>query len=304
MSETIKRLELAKTGNFGMDGTALTLQHLQEVAETFDGNVPVTIGHEMAKEDWFPRFGTVLTLEIQEGEEEESVLVGDVQMNDLLAEAYEEGMYTGWSVSFPARASDGKRYFHHLAFLGAVPPKIKDLKVIQEMEKGKAIDMGEAKIESTFNYAQIDFKEEGMSVKKPEKQTKEPEKKTPEAGAEENKKQQPGEYQFSDQQLKHLNKGLEMYKEGKRDKLAAAAKDLIPEEQKSVLMEFCDSLADNDELEFSDAEGKKEKRAPVDVLIDIFSSIPRSTVLNTEMQFSEPAGKSEPVDFNKLAEIF
>jgi hypothetical protein len=31
------RLELAKTGTFGQDGTDVTLQDLREVAETFQG---------------------------------------------------------------------------------------------------------------------------------------------------------------------------------------------------------------------------------------------------------------------------
>ncbi|MCF7940436.1 MAG: hypothetical protein K9M84_02385 [Spirochaetia bacterium] len=46
-------------------------------------------------------------------------------MNELLSDAYDQGLYTGKSISLPARASDGKWYIHHLAFLGAVPPKIK-----------------------------------------------------------------------------------------------------------------------------------------------------------------------------------
>ena len=42
-----------------------------------------------------------------------------------------------WSASFKRRASDGKYYLHHLAFLGEVPPKIKDLKILGENQQIK-----------------------------------------------------------------------------------------------------------------------------------------------------------------------
>ena len=46
---TLKRLELARTGQFGMDGTELTLQDLREAVETFEGTTPISIGPQMAK---------------------------------------------------------------------------------------------------------------------------------------------------------------------------------------------------------------------------------------------------------------
>ncbi len=65
MPETIKRLELAKPGQYGMDGTTITTEHLKEVVETFEGSVPVTIGHEMARKDYFPQFGSVITVALE-----------------------------------------------------------------------------------------------------------------------------------------------------------------------------------------------------------------------------------------------
>jgi hypothetical protein len=51
-------MEIAcRTGQFGLDGTELTLQDLRESVETFEKAAPVTIGHQMAKMDWFPQFG-------------------------------------------------------------------------------------------------------------------------------------------------------------------------------------------------------------------------------------------------------
>ncbi len=59
--KVIKRMQLARTGSFGADGASITLQNLQDVVDTFDGKGPVSIGHQMAKQDWFPQFGNVRT---------------------------------------------------------------------------------------------------------------------------------------------------------------------------------------------------------------------------------------------------
>jgi hypothetical protein len=52
------------------------------------------------------------------------VLKGHVSFLEAADPLYEGGYYDGWSVSIPPRAPDGKRFLHHLAILGAVPPKI------------------------------------------------------------------------------------------------------------------------------------------------------------------------------------
>ena len=123
------RIELAKVGLWGStdNATPLTLEDLREVVETFPEvkEVPITIGHSLS--DWMPAFGWIKGLEL---DEEEGVLYGDAELSDILKEAYEKGLYKKWSIGIRRRASDGKRYLHHVAFLGAVPPKIKDLKVV------------------------------------------------------------------------------------------------------------------------------------------------------------------------------
>jgi len=123
------RIELAKVGVWGSEGNAtpLTPEDLREVAETFAEiqKAPVTLGHQFA--DFMPAFGWVTSLNF---DEQAGVLYGDVELSDLLADAYEQGLYQKWSIGIRRRASDGKRYLHHLAFLGAVPPKIKDLRIL------------------------------------------------------------------------------------------------------------------------------------------------------------------------------
>ncbi len=312
MPETIKRLELAKPGQYGMDGTTITAEHLQEVVDTFAGSVPVTIGHEMARKDYFPQFGEVLTVAL-EGEGDDAILVGDVQMSEILAEAYDQGFYTGWSVGFPARGSDGKRYFHHLAFLGAMPPKIKDLKVIKELAPGKSIDMSDQTPATTFCYV----KKEVLSAPKGSQTSK---IQVPTAQSTEDnmtgKKQasivdpeptttrQSQTAEFSDAQKRQLRRAEETYKKAKREALKAAASNVVPEEQLEALVELSDNLSasDYETIECSDDPG--EGRAAVDILIDIFKAIPQAQEVG-ELNLSDDFGRdNQAINGNELAMKF
>lgn len=284
---TLKRLELARTGQFGVDGTELTLKDLKEAVETFEGTPPISIGHQMAKEDWFPRFGSILSVQLEEDEDGvNATLVGDVEMSEILAEAYDQGFYTGWSISLPQRGSDSKRYIHHLAFLGAMPPKIRDLKVIQELKKSESIDMSDCHGNSMFTYVNLPGKKPGENMEdamdgKPEKTL-----------------------EFSDEQKEKISRAERIFREGKRDKLKAAAGNLIPEGKMESLLELSDSLCESKDFDFSD-DGKKTKKAPVDVLIDIFSAIPKvNQTLETEMSFSDNKPTEKPIDYDSLAQKF
>lgn len=284
---TLKRLELARTGQFGVDGTELTLKDLKEAVETFEGTPPISIGHQMAKEDWFPRFGSILSVQLEEDEDGvNATLVGDVEMSEILAEAYDQGFYTGWSISLPQRGSDSKRYIHHLAFLGAMPPKIRDLKVIQELKKSESIDMSDCHGNSMFTYVNLPGKKPGENMEdamdgKPEKTL-----------------------EFSDEQKEKISRAERIFREGKRDKLKAAAGNLIPEGKMESLLELSDSLCESKDFDFSD-DGKKTKKAPIDVLIDIFSAIPKvNQTLETEMSFSDNKPTEKPIDYDSLAQKF
>ena len=54
----IRTLELARTGRWGLDGSVITRQDIAEMAQTFAGKRPVTIGHDVT--DRAPKFGDVL----------------------------------------------------------------------------------------------------------------------------------------------------------------------------------------------------------------------------------------------------
>lgn len=124
---TIRTLELAKVGEWGMASDPITAQDLKEVVETFTPRRPVGIGHEAMRHDDAPKYGNVWSVALSDGGK---TLTGEVEFSDALDTLYTSGAYDGWSVSIPKRAKDGKAYLHHLAFLGATPPKIPGLKAL------------------------------------------------------------------------------------------------------------------------------------------------------------------------------
>jgi hypothetical protein len=64
-------------------------------------------------------------------------LTGEVEEHDALAKVVDDGFYPNVSIGTKRRASDGKMYLHHLAYLGEEPPAIKDLKasITDKLEK-------------------------------------------------------------------------------------------------------------------------------------------------------------------------
>lgn len=119
------QIELAKTGKY-QDNIEITEKDISELKETFKGDVPITLGHQLA--DFMPAFGWVKSIDVRD-----KSLVGEIELTDLLKDAYNRGLYKKWSIGI-RKGPDGKKYLHHLAFLGEVPPKIKDLKIFKSVE--------------------------------------------------------------------------------------------------------------------------------------------------------------------------
>lgn len=151
MPAKIRTWQLCRTGKHGQDGATITRQDLQELMDTFTPTRPVSIGHDMARGDSFPKFGDVLALEeIRDDPNHpgEQVLIGSVMLHPELDSIYDDGdgngLYKGWSVTIPRRASDGKRYLHSLAITGAVPPKIpglQQLTVTNSYSEGDTVEV-------------------------------------------------------------------------------------------------------------------------------------------------------------------
>jgi hypothetical protein len=136
MKEVNMKLELAKAGSF--NGVTLTPEDLRSMAENFVSDVPVTIGH--VPDDSLPAYGWVKSAELSP---DALVLYGIIELGAELAEAFAEGKYKNWSIG-AARNEDDSLYLHHVAFLGAVPPMIKGLKVIEMGDISRLITFASA----------------------------------------------------------------------------------------------------------------------------------------------------------------
>jgi len=144
MARKIRILELARVGKWGLDGSEITKQDISEMAETIAGKRPVVIGHDVT--DRAPKFGDVLDCwPSKDGD----ALVGPVMFGEAADKLYEDGAYDGWSISMPRRESDGKRVLHHLAILGAVPPKIPGLAELAQV----SISFGDGAGKDKFKFS-------------------------------------------------------------------------------------------------------------------------------------------------------
>jgi hypothetical protein len=297
MDKVLKRMELARTGSFGPDGSAVTLQNLQDVVDTFDGKCPVSLGHYMTKQDWWPSWGNVETIElVKDVNGIDGVLHGDVSMQPVLAEAINSGFYTGWSISIPARASDNKRYLHHLAMLGSVPPKIRELKLLASVEakpdnaidpKGVGMDFSD---QAFFNFS--DFEKKGEKEVKTSTDPKQP----PTA--------KPAEApvavtatDFADDQLKgREERAKAAYKSGTQAKVVGEIGNRWPAGKKDELCEFADKLVDVHDYDFAD-EGENKGKSLVDLFIGLIKGMSPAAIPPTgrSKEFSD-TGTNKPAE--------
>ena len=87
MPAKIRTWQLCRTGKFGQTGASITRQDLQDLMDTFTPTRPISIGHDMARGDSFPKFGDVLALEgIRDDPNHpgEQVLIGSVMLHPEL----------------------------------------------------------------------------------------------------------------------------------------------------------------------------------------------------------------------------
>ena len=121
-----RKRELARVGVFGSKENPLIVNEkdLQEIAETFPqiGTAPVKLGSHWA--EGRPRLASVVSVEY---DPKTQTLAGEVEEQDVLSEAVDQGYYPEVSIGAKARASDGKMYLHHLAYLGDEPPAVRNL---------------------------------------------------------------------------------------------------------------------------------------------------------------------------------
>ena len=283
----IRTWQLCRTGTFGQDGAKITEKDLDEIAETFAPTRPITIGHDAARADDFPKFGDVLAIDgIYDDPKRkgEKVLVGKVMLHPELEKQFSDkddggGCYKGWSVTIPKRASDGKRYLHSLAICGATPPKIPGLE--QLMVKSCYSD-GDSVEVFDFNDA-INYQEEipmtDEEKKKMEALEAENKKlKEDAAKAAEKKDGEDKKEKFSDSpEFADMQKEISELKAAKKEALVKGVCDKfsdIPAGLKDGVHKVASVLASaSDSFEFSDKDGNKSQKSALEVFSDVVSGL-------------------------------
>ena len=304
------RLEIAKTGTFGAQGSTITAEDLKEVIETFDGKCPVSLGHYMTKQDWWPQWGNVENITLEERENGEAVLIGDISVNEVLYEAMKEGFYPSWSVSIPQRAADGKRYLHHLAFIGATPPKIRDLKLFSVAdgtapENSIKVEGEGFSFEDYASYSYADMGIEGFQEaeeEKTEKQEKEDEKPGEPKEEKEAGKNESGKDDFADSPA--MKTARKIFNSAIKSKLDEALKDELPPAMMDKVHEFADLACDD----FDFADGV-EQPAIISLFLDIVDAMKNTPAVKTgRMDFADVEGAPKPfdskIDTRRMAEKF
>lgn len=272
MPAKIRTWQLCRTGKFGQDGASITRQDLQDLMDTFTPTRPVSIGHDMARGDSFPKFGDVLALEgIRDDPNHpgEQVLIGSVMLHPELDSIYDDGdgngLYKGWSVTIPRRAADGKRYLHSLAITGAVPPKIpglEQLTVTSNYSEGDAVE--------TFTFTDNPKLQEDSMTDEEKKRMEELEAERdrlkkeleelkakggkPKVPPTEDDPRQKGEYNdaTSKAMMAKLEEMESQLKQAKVDRFCDAIKDKIPAGIMDKAKALAAELAEGKEVNFSD----------------------------------------------------
>ena len=284
----IRTWQLCRTGTFGQDGAKITEKDLKDIVETFTPTRPISIGHDSAKGDNFPKFGDVLAIDgIYDDAKHkgEKVLVGMVMLHPELEKQFSDkddgdGCYKGWSVTIPKRASDGKRYLHSLAICGATPPKIPGLE--QLMVKSCYSDGDTVEV---FDFSDaIDYQEEIPMTEEEKKKMadleaenkklkEDAEKASASKKDEENKKEK-----FSDsKEYADMQKKIDDLEASRKEAVVKGVCDKfadVPAGLKDNVQKVAGILASNTEsFEFSDKDGNKSNKTALDLFSDLLSGL-------------------------------
>lgn len=305
----IRTWQLCRTGRFGQDGAEITEQDLRDIEATFAPPRPISIGHDVAKGDNFPKFGDVLTIDGIYPDAKHpgtKVLVGQVVLHPELEKQFDDkndgnGVYKGWSVTIPRRASDGKRYLHSLAICGAVPPKIPGL---EQLMTQSCYSDGD-KVETVDFSDSIEFQEEVPMT--------EEEKKKLAALEEENKKlkedaakkgEHAKEVKFSDsQEYQDMQKEIASLKSAKTSAEVSSVterfSDRLPSSVMPKVTAIANALSLSGECEFADGD-KTEKKSALELFGDVLSvvcdSVEKKTVTQSMFDASEYSDKGGKTD--------
>jgi hypothetical protein len=291
--------EIAKTGIFGSkdDPQIVTERDLLEIAETFAeiNTAPIIFGHWPNAES--PRLGNVTSVTYIP---ETQSLNADIDEDDVLAAAVDDGYYPDVSIRSKQRASDGKMYLVHLAYLGQEAPAIKDLEASIKENLGIAA----SDTEGLKAFPSPSGKQLYLSDTPPENQnlsdTGTVPKPNTEKGEESSAKETKEKSSMTpeeEQVLRDENKRLKAEAEKKDLALSEASKEKRKSERerlKSVMNEkgvpkpiqdkaltLSDSLEDGKTITLSDSDAPDGKRtlSAHDLLAELMSGFPKPVEL-------------------------
>ena len=302
--------EIAKVGIFGSKDNPQIVNEkdLKEIAETFPEikKAPVSLtGHW--PEASSPRLGNVISVAYDETTQ---TLTGEIEEEDALAQTVDAGYYPDVSIGARNRASDGKMYLHHLAYLGEEPPAIKDL--VKEIKEDLGIAASDNTVSRRFpspsekrlylsDTPPENFEPEGQQVNRDSSPSGSLPEGSGSAGSaakaastaansikettvtdeeaqklrEKNEKLEAENKKLQDEKTLALSDAEKQRKESDIARLKTAMESKkIPNPIREKALRLCDTLDNGKTIELSDSEAPEGKRrvSAVDCLIELVNS--------------------------------
>jgi len=284
-----RMLELTRTGVHmsGNKKVVVTKKDLSESVETFKGSVPYSIGH--AQNEQLPKLGGVESVALSD---DGNTLVGIVDYNELGEEAFEKKLFDDWSVCLKTNP-EGKRYLHHLAAEGSVPPAVKGLKVLE------VLNLSDASVETVQfpESADDDLIILSSAQTKSDKEKSSMGKTVEELEAELEKQKAANDKLKSDNDVLLSDKkaSSEASKTAATERIKKAAEGKIPAGNIADVIALADALP-AETIELKDADGKSEKLQP-SALLERILGVTRKLVDDTEaIELSDKLPKSMKKD--------
>jgi len=297
-----RKREIAKVGIFGSKDNPQIVNEkdLKEIAETFAEikKAPISLnGHY--PDPASPRLGNVIGVSY---DEKTQTLTGEIEEEDALAESVDAGYYPDVSIGARQRASDGKMYLHHLAYLGEEPPAIKDLVKEIKTDLGiAAADAADCRIlpsPSGKRFYLSDIPPENQNLDNSSvMESSPPSERVSEvgsvAGSANSSKEVCSMTDEEAQKLREENERLKaendkktlalsdaekQKKEADRERLKAAMDGAkVPQGVREKVLRLSDSLDNGKTIELSDTEAPEGKRSvsAADCLIEIITAFPK-----------------------------
>jgi len=304
----IRKREIAKVGIFGPKDNPQIVNEkdLQEIVETFAEikKAPISLnGHWPDPSS--PRLGNVVGVSYDATTQ---TLTGEIEEEDALAESVDAGYYPDVSIGAKQRASDGKMYLHHLAYLGEEPPAIKDL--VKEIKtdlgiaaadaatgrilpspSGKRLYLSDVPPEKNQNLADMESAPQSGA-----EQPASPTGSSGAAGGGGDSAHQNEEVYMTEEEARKLREENERLKaeneekklalsdaekrkkEADRDRLKTAMDSKgVPQPIREKALRLCDAMDNGKTIELSDTEAPEGKRSvsAADCLIEIVTAFPK-----------------------------